>query len=88
MNPILTALIIYIIGVVVAAFILRYFNAKQKYKYDCGPPLLCLLSWFAVVVGILGFIFYIVELCFKHFNLSSEKIENFLNCVVKYTDKE
>jgi hypothetical protein len=88
MNPIITALIIYITGVVVAAFILRLNNSFQNCKYECIPPPFCLLSWLTVVIGILGFIAYSVGVGFKHFNFSLEKIENFLNCVVKYTDKE
>jgi len=88
MNPILTALFIYTIGVVISAFMLRFNNSFHNYKHECIPPPFCLLSWFAVVVGILGVLAYSVGLGFKHFNFSLEKIENFLNCVMKYTDKE
>jgi len=88
MNPYLNIILIYIIGVVVAAFMLRFNNSFYKKRHECDPPPLCLLSWFAVVVVILGFIVYIVELCLQHFNFSLEKVEKFLNCIMNYTDKE
>jgi hypothetical protein len=84
MNPILTTLFIYIIGIIGAAFVLRIHNSFQKYKHECIPPPFCLLSWLTVVIGILGFLVYLIAICLKYVNISFEDIEKFLN----FTDKE
>ena len=84
MNPILTALFIYTIGVVISAFMLRFHNSFQKYKHECIPPPFCLLSWLTVVIGILGFLVYLIAICLKYVNISLEDIEKFLN----FTDKK
>lgn len=88
MNPILNALFIYIIGVVISAFMLRFHNSFHNYKHECIPPPFCLLSWLTVVIGILGFLAYSVELCFKHFNFSLEKIKEKIEMFLNFTDKE
>ena len=84
MNPILNALFIYTIGVVISAFMLRFNNSFHNYKHECIPPPFCLLSWLTVVIGILGFLVYLIAICLKYVNISLEDIEKFLN----FTDKE
>jgi hypothetical protein len=53
MNIYTNTLIIYLVGVLVAAFGIRNVNSKLKFKRECIPALLCLLSWFAVLVIIM-----------------------------------
>jgi len=88
MNPILNALFIYIIGVVISAFMLRFNNSFHNYKHECIPPPFCLLSWITVVIGILGFLVYSVGLYLKHFNFSLEKIKEKIEMFLNFTDKE
>jgi hypothetical protein len=70
MNPILTASIIYITGVVASAFIIRFLNAKEKYRCECYPPSFSILSWicfFAFIIAfIVGFLHENTEEFFKY----------------------
>jgi D-alanyl-lipoteichoic acid acyltransferase DltB (MBOAT superfamily) len=74
MNPILTALIIYITGVVVSAFIIRFLNAKEKYRFECYPPLSCLLSWICLFAFIIAYtIGFLAENTEEFFNYKDKK---------------
>lgn len=53
MNIYTNTLIIYLVGVLVAAFGIRNVNSELKFKRECIPALFCLLSWFEVLVIIM-----------------------------------
>jgi len=72
MNPI--PIIIYTVGVLIAAFFIRLVNSKQKCIGGCVPPVFCLFSLLTVVVITMFYIGY----------LFNEKFNAFFN----YTDKE
>lgn len=83
MNIYTNTLIIYLVGVLVAAFGIRNVNSKLKFKWECIPALLCLLSWFAVlVIYVLDPILNLIENIL--FKIDFSKIDKFF----KYTDKE
>lgn len=83
MNIYTNTLIIYLVGVLVAAFGIRNVNSELKFKRECIPALLCLLSWFAVLViyGIDPILNLIENIMLK---IDFSKINKFF----KYTDKE
>ena len=83
MNIYITVLITYLVGVLVAAFGIRKVNSKIKFKWQCIPAPLCLLSWFTVLViyGIDPILNLIENILFK---IDFSKIDKFF----KYTDKE
>ena len=83
MNPYITAIIIYLVGVIVAAFGIRYVNSKEKHKYQCFPPHFCVLSW--LIVLILFILMPTFNMC-NHFldKIDYDDIEKFF----KYTNKE
>lgn len=82
MNPIITAILIYLVGVIVAAFGIRYVNSKEKHKYNCFPPHICLLSWLIVLVlCIVTPIFNICEYVIT--KIDYKDIEKFFNCTTK-----
>lgn len=75
MNPILIALIIYITGVVVSAFIIRFLNAKEKYRCECVPPAFCFLSWICFLTFIIVYtIGFLAENTEDFFNYKYKKI--------------
>lgn len=82
MNPIFTAILIYLVGVIVAAFVIRYINSKEKYRHQCGEPPLCLLSWIIILGLCIGMFVHACE----HFlnKIDYDNIEKFFN----YTNKE
>jgi hypothetical protein len=83
MNIYTNTLIIYLVGVLVAAFGIRNVNSKLKFKQECIPAPLCLLSWFVVLViyGLDPILNLIENILFK---IDFSKINKFF----KYTDKE
>lgn len=83
MNPILTAILIYLVGVIVAAFVIRYINSKEKYKYQCMPPHFCVLSWLAVLI--IWILMPTFNMCAYFLDkIDYDDIEKFFN----YTNKE
>ena len=82
-TNLLIILITYLIGVFVSIFSIRNYNSKLKFKWECIPPLFCLLSWFEIlVIHVLDPILTLIENIALKINFS--KIEKFF----KYTNKE
>ena len=50
MNLILAYLIIYIVGFIIAAVAIRHLNSKERWRYNCIPPMFCLLSFVTVII--------------------------------------
>lgn len=67
--------LMYLLGIIVMALIIRWGNAKEKSKICCLPPKFCLLSW----IGIVMFIAFCLEESCK---------DGFIAKLFKYTDKK
>jgi hypothetical protein len=70
----LIPIITYTVGVLIAAFLIRLDNSKQKCKENCIPPVFCLFSLLTVSVMTMFYIGYLLN----------EKFNTFFN----FTDKE
>lgn len=82
MNPILTAILIYLAGVIVAIPGIRYLNSKEKHKYHCLTPTVCLLSWLIVFgIYIIVPVVYVCEYILT--KIDYKDIEKFFNCTTK-----
>ena len=77
MHLLINVLTFYFTGIVVSVFLIKIINAKERHRFNCFPPLFCLLSWVTVFLCSL----YAIEYSIKSPN---GKIAKFFN----YTDKE
>lgn len=75
MHPLITLFLLYLSGVFVMAFIVRYENAKEESKQTCLYPSFSLLSW----IGVAIYVICILEESYKN---------GFIAKLFNYTDKE
>lgn len=57
----LTYILFYIIGVIIAAIAIRFYNASQRYKWECIPPVVCLFAWISIFLTCVAWIWNKME---------------------------
>lgn len=75
MNHLLSFFLVYLLGTIVMALIIRWGNAKHTSKSDCMSPKSCLLSWFGIGI-------------FITFCLKESSNDGFIAKLLNYTNKK